>query len=372
MSKSELLLLLLIAPIIFFGLFLLTHRADAIELHRFYSQENKSHFYTTSEGEKQATLGNDEWRYEGIAYQVNNENDNIPVYRFYSSVFRSHFFTTSVTERDHLIANDSNWKYEGKAFSVSTEGEPVYRFYSRSYNSHFFTTSSGEKSRIMNEDENWQYEGIAWYVSKQSDATSDSPTRSPLPVDLDNDPVSGEHASVEEDPAPTEDPRESDGDHDGDPRPDGEDEQTDKTTTPPTEETVELDATETTVADTPNGTELDCDPYVYFRYYGDENDNNKYDDGEQYWDGVDFPSGETNYVLRLIAPPEGKGVERFEKDDAFNKVGAYNTVVWNSEFFTEEEGNAKRLLLNARFEITPECEVVYPNGQEVVIKPHLN
>lgn len=144
-------------------------------VYRFYSQNNKSHFFTISTTEKDriiATYPETEWRYEGVAYYVpETSTGNKPVYRFYSPSNKSHFFTASSTEKNRIIATypETEWRYEGIAYYVpttSTGNRPVYRFYSPSNKSHFFTVSGSEKNRIISTypETEWRYEGISYYV----------------------------------------------------------------------------------------------------------------------------------------------------------------------------------------------------------------
>ncbi|MDA3815118.1 MAG: hypothetical protein PF549_02010, partial [Patescibacteria group bacterium] len=143
-------------------------------VYRFYSPTGKSHFFTTSESEKNRIIANysADWNYEGVAYYAYSSSDTglTPIYRFYSPTGKSHFFTKSESEKNNVIANYSNdWNYEGVAYyaynSSDTGLNPTYRFYSPTGRSHFFTTSESEKNRIIsNYSADWNYEGVAWYV----------------------------------------------------------------------------------------------------------------------------------------------------------------------------------------------------------------
>jgi hypothetical protein len=137
-------------------------------VYRFWSEKYKHHFYTISEGEKQTVIDNyddDIWKYEGVAYYAyqGEELDSKPVYRFWSDNFKHHFYTTSDTE----AKNDPNWRYEGIAYyaytSPQTNALPVYRFWSDKFNGHFYTQSESEKDYIIANDPNWRFEGTAWY-----------------------------------------------------------------------------------------------------------------------------------------------------------------------------------------------------------------
>jgi len=63
------------------------------------------------------------WKYEGPVYCAANtaSAELSPVYRFWSERNKSHFYTVSGSERDEVIANydDSVWKFEGIAYYVN-------------------------------------------------------------------------------------------------------------------------------------------------------------------------------------------------------------------------------------------------------------
>jgi len=141
-----------------------------LPVHRFYSPVFKSHFYTTSEAERDATQNDSNWEYEGVAFRAEDRRtpNNTPLFRFWSSSNKKHFFTISVAERDYLIKEDDNWEYEGFAFyvlpsnSTVTNANHVHRFYSSQKNGHFYTSSESEKNAIIANDPSWSYEGIGF------------------------------------------------------------------------------------------------------------------------------------------------------------------------------------------------------------------
>jgi glucose/arabinose dehydrogenase len=143
--------------------------AETVTLYRFYSDVFKGHFYTISESEKEGLEDDTNWIYEGEAYSFTSpaEDQGVPVYRFYSDVFKGHFYTISETEKT-MTQNDENWIYEGVAYDVlsaaSNDSRPIYRFWSPAFKHHFFTQSLQERDQIRLTDENWIYEGIAWHV----------------------------------------------------------------------------------------------------------------------------------------------------------------------------------------------------------------
>jgi uncharacterized repeat protein (TIGR01451 family) len=150
-------------------------------IYRFWSANNRSHFYTMSESEKYnltVTYSEDEWKFERIAWFAYSAEDAPseakPVYRFWSSKNRVHFYTMSESEKDNIIATypEDVWKYERIACYAYAPGEqpegakPVYRFWSPKNRGHFYTISESEKSNVIANypEEVWRYERIAWYA----------------------------------------------------------------------------------------------------------------------------------------------------------------------------------------------------------------
>ena len=115
------------------------------------------------------------------------------VHRFWSNRYRGHFFTISEPETDHVYANLSrDWSYEGVAYYVypdaSAGGAPVYRFWSNRYKHHFFTVSEAEKDNIVaNLSSDWSYEGIAFYVPVDRSARSVASPTTAIPMALADD-----------------------------------------------------------------------------------------------------------------------------------------------------------------------------------------
>jgi len=96
-------------------------------VYRFYSALNKAHFFTINETEKDYIIANypeENWKYGGVAwyaYKVTNgscSGDTNPVYRFWSQLNKKHFFTASEGEKDMIIATypEESWKYGGIAW----------------------------------------------------------------------------------------------------------------------------------------------------------------------------------------------------------------------------------------------------------------
>jgi len=99
-------------------------------LYRFWSQRYQGHFYTADAGEKDhviAAYPDDEWKYEGIAYYIVPTTSSVTgtgeVYRFWSQNNRHHFYTSDPVEKQFVIDtyDDAEWAYEGPAFKVPTD-----------------------------------------------------------------------------------------------------------------------------------------------------------------------------------------------------------------------------------------------------------
>ncbi len=99
---------------------------NANPVYRFYSPRNRSHFYTAFASERdhiRRTYPESDWRYEGIAFYVlpsSYAGSANNVYRFWSAQNRSHFYTASRAERDHIIRTytEQQWRYEGVAWKA--------------------------------------------------------------------------------------------------------------------------------------------------------------------------------------------------------------------------------------------------------------
>ncbi len=95
---------------------------------------------------------------------------SVPVYRFWSEQYKAHFYTTSVEERDKVIRTwPKQWSYEGPRFNAYTSQVagtvPVYRFWSEYKKAHFYTTSAAERDDVQKRwPDIWAYEGIAYYA----------------------------------------------------------------------------------------------------------------------------------------------------------------------------------------------------------------
>jgi hypothetical protein len=92
-------------------------------VHRFYSEVLKSHLYTIDENEKNyisSHYPSSIWRYEGVSYCASRQQKSnaTAVYRFYSNQLKTHLYTTDENEMQTIRATFSEdaWKYEGIAY----------------------------------------------------------------------------------------------------------------------------------------------------------------------------------------------------------------------------------------------------------------
>jgi hypothetical protein len=96
--------------------------ATGDEVFRFFRADNGTHFYTISEAERDSILATlPHCRYEGVAYHAYETNvggGHEELYRFFRADNGTHFFTTSEAERDSIMASLPHYKYEGIAYYV--------------------------------------------------------------------------------------------------------------------------------------------------------------------------------------------------------------------------------------------------------------
>ncbi len=149
--------------------------AGVSTVYRFYSPLNRSHFFTVNSSERNQVMQRydpTQWRYEGPAFSALTSAGEglLPVYRFWSPQNRGHFYTISRAEKELIerTYSENEWRYEGTAFYVrssrSATGGNVYRFWSPQNRKHFYTSSRAERDAIRRtySENQWRYEGIAW------------------------------------------------------------------------------------------------------------------------------------------------------------------------------------------------------------------
>ncbi|CAO3357271.1 hypothetical protein [Azospirillum palustre] len=99
--------------------------SDPITVYRFFNKRTGTHFFTSSEGERDNVIANssDTYSFEGEAYKALSSDTTNPnaksLYRFFNKVTGSHFYTSSDVERDSIIKNSSaSYNFEGVAYKV--------------------------------------------------------------------------------------------------------------------------------------------------------------------------------------------------------------------------------------------------------------
>lgn len=149
---------------------LLGLQAHAAPAYRFYNVARSTHFYTTSEGERDLLLkSGPPFQYEGAAFSApaDSENGATAVYRFWRAASGSHFYTASSAERD-FVRGLAAYVYEGAAFAAFTETAggrmPVYRLYNQATGAHFYTASGPEREWVLRTFSVYADEGIAFYA----------------------------------------------------------------------------------------------------------------------------------------------------------------------------------------------------------------
>jgi hypothetical protein len=144
-------------------------------VHRFFNTMAGTHFYTISEGEKDAILQTlPQLRYEGPAYYAYTtlQPNTAAVHRFFNTVTGSHFYTISEGEKDAILQTLPQLRYEGPAYYAYSAAQPnsaaVHRFFNTITSTHFYTISEGEKDAILQTMPFMHYEGAAYYAYPQS------------------------------------------------------------------------------------------------------------------------------------------------------------------------------------------------------------
>lgn len=146
-------------------------------VYRFFRPDVGVHFYTASEFERDSVIANlSNYSYEGESYVSASETADPltgarPVYRFFNNGTGSHLYTISEAERDSISSNLPNYTYEGIAYygyqSDRPGSTPLYRFYNPAIDAHFYTPSVAERDTILANLPDYQLEsdgGIAFYV----------------------------------------------------------------------------------------------------------------------------------------------------------------------------------------------------------------
>jgi uncharacterized repeat protein (TIGR01451 family) len=143
----------------------------SLTVYRFYNKTTGTHFYTSSEAEKDAVLA--KWptvfTLDGPAYHAPAGLGTVALYRFYNTKTGTHFYTASEAEKSDVLAKwPSIFTLEGVAYSVSLTPRPgmvsVYRFYNATTGAHFYTAGEAEKANVLAKYPQFSLEGVAFYV----------------------------------------------------------------------------------------------------------------------------------------------------------------------------------------------------------------
>ena len=152
-------------------------------IYRFYHYKSGSHFYTTSNTEKERVISTMSgiYRYEGskfYGWKDGNSPHRVPVQRFYKKTTKTHFYTISSTETARL-KKDGNFRYEGVAYygqnDINDSAEisddefygqcPLWRFYNFTNGTHFYTASLSEAARVDGDmSHKYRNEDVSYYV----------------------------------------------------------------------------------------------------------------------------------------------------------------------------------------------------------------
>lgn len=99
-----------------------TRSTNTIDVFRFYNNATGTHFYTASAAERDQVIRTSaDFRYEGVAYKAYASSEggaHEELYRFYNQKNGTHFYTTSEAERDTIIGTLPTYRYEGIAYYV--------------------------------------------------------------------------------------------------------------------------------------------------------------------------------------------------------------------------------------------------------------
>lgn len=151
----------------------ITPTTVGVQVFRFFDQKDGTHFYTSSTGERDATIATrPDLAYEGVGLNAVNPPATDPnataVYRFFNINDGTHFFTISSAEVATVQATRSDLTYEGITFyehATQQAGDAaVYRFFDTSNGTHFYSADPSEKSSVLATRPDLVNEGVAFYT----------------------------------------------------------------------------------------------------------------------------------------------------------------------------------------------------------------
>ena len=147
-------------------------QAGESTLYRFARPGTGTHFYSTSEAERDAVIADPAFRYEGpVAYVLRPSVDRpgtSPLHRFSRPVSGTHFYTATRSEHARVLGFPQ-YVLDGLAGAVYTGGGggrvPMYRFYRPASGTHFYTASAAEAERVR-QMPGYTFEGTAFYLRR--------------------------------------------------------------------------------------------------------------------------------------------------------------------------------------------------------------
>jgi hypothetical protein len=151
---------------------------NSMPVYRFRNLKTGTHFYTSSEVERQNIVDHLLFAYvqEPNAYTVDvaSPYNNKPLYRFFNPKLGVHFYTASEVERQYVLTQLAfAYTPEPIAYYVCSTPVPgtfpVYRFRNRKLGVHFYTSSEVERQYIL-DNLLFAYEpegpgGVGYYVA---------------------------------------------------------------------------------------------------------------------------------------------------------------------------------------------------------------
>lgn len=163
---------------------------NEVVVFRYWNDTIQKHVMSADFEEMALIQKNSQWKSEGGVFKAykylastQSCSEGNPVYRFISKSYA--YFYAFQSEKDLLISNP-NWILEGVVFCAKSTsysgGEAVkaYRFFNPISQSHVFTSNISEKNQIST-DSNWKFEGEAFSVIPYVNATP-IPTPQPEPI----------------------------------------------------------------------------------------------------------------------------------------------------------------------------------------------
>jgi hypothetical protein len=149
-----------------------TAASDELPLYRFFRPSTGTHFYTTTQRERDAVLHDPAFRYEGLAAFVLQPSAPHPgtraLHRFHQPASGTHFYTSTPSEYRRVLGFPQ-YGLDGVAAKVySGDGygrAPMYRFFRPASGTHFYTATAAERDRVRAMP-GYTFEGVAFYLRR--------------------------------------------------------------------------------------------------------------------------------------------------------------------------------------------------------------